>query len=81
MSISRDNDFSIEDKTMAFIVAATFCPFSVDTEICLSSLCQNGARCLPSTASPGYTCSCPTGYTGTLCKIGKSIGTQGLKPN
>ena len=62
-------------------VTGTFFLFSVDTKICLSSSCQNGAKCLPSTASPGYTCSCPTGYTGTLCEIGKSMGTEGLKPN
>ena len=66
---------------MAFIVAVKLFFLSVDTEICLSNPCQNGARCLPGATSAGYTCSCPTGYTGTLCETGKSMGTQDLKPN
>ena len=42
-----------------------------DTETCASNPCQNGGSCVDGIGS--YSCSCPTGYEGDHCQIGKTF--------
>ncbi len=37
-------------------------------DLCLASPCQNDGQCFGTYGSGTYTCSCPSGYTGTNCE-------------
>jgi len=37
---------------------------------CMSSPCQNGAKCIPSYANNDYFCKCEEGFTGEHCEKG-----------
>lgn len=37
-------------------------------DLCLASPCQNDGQCFSAYGSGTYTCSCPSGYTGTNCE-------------
>ena len=43
---------------------------------CDGNLCENGAACLDGVSN--YTCSCPPGYTGQYCNIGKCTPKSSL---
>ena len=49
--------------------------FPLDTDVCLSSPCENGGTCLDETIS---TCACVQGYAGKHCETSKCslIGIQ-----
>ena len=40
----------------------------LDTNICLTTPCLNGATCTTTGTGSTYTCTCPTGYLGTNCQ-------------
>ena len=46
----------------------------VDINECSSIPCVNGATCTD--AVDWYTCACVSGYTGTYCETGNSLGCQ-----
>ncbi len=45
-------------------VAISQCP----EPVCSYVICQNGATCVNMTVSPGFMCSCQSGYTGEFCE-------------
>ena len=45
--------------------------FVSDIDDCAENPCQNNGTCID--GLDGYTCTCPSGYTGTTCEISKLV--------
>lgn len=52
----------------AFIISNLL---SVEINECSSRPCQNGGTCVDGANS--FTCDCASGWTGTLCELGKNV--------
>lgn len=50
---------------------------ATSTNNCGSFPCLNGGACAENTTYPGYTCTCPSLYTGTRCESRESIWLVG----
>ena len=58
-------------KVMIFYILYAFklLSFLSDIDECATNPCMNGGSCVDGIGS--YSCSCPTGYEGDQCQIGK----------
>ena len=68
-TLSCDSDLVLATYTRFFAIQASSGITCVSP--CASSPCQNGGICTVANAGTSYQCTCPTGYAGNNCDVGK----------
>ncbi len=64
-----DEDYLLMDYVLTYFF------FILLGDACIPNPCQNGGSCIFEESTGSFRCTCPPGYTGRTCDIGKLIKT------